>query len=233
MWNELLTNPLFCLPFTLGLYLGSSWIYRRSKIIIFQPMLLTMTILILLLIYTKTDYKAYQDASWLIDFLLGPSVVALGYLLYEQLDVLKGRLFSTLASIFIGALVGIVTAGGIVFLLGGGRDLIASMSPKSVTTPIAMSLAAKSGGIPSLTAVVVVITGLFGGIISPYLFKLFKIKNPVARGLALGTSAHGMGAATAIQLGAVEGALAGMAIGIMGFFTSILIPFISKLIDLF
>lgn len=233
MWTSLLTEPLFCLPFTLGVYLGAAWLYRKSKVILFQPMLFTMALLIVLLLLSHTPYEAYAKASWLIDFLLGPSVVALGYLLYEQMKVLKGRLFSTLLTIFVGALVGIVTAGGIVLLLGGGKELAATMGPKSVTTPIAISLSAKSGGIPALTAVVVVITGLFGGLVSPFLFKLLKISNPVARGLALGTSAHGMGTATAIQLGAVEGALAGMAIGIMGFFTAILIPLLSRLLTLF
>lgn len=233
MWASLLTEPLFCLPFTLGVYLGSSWIYRKTKIILFQPMLLTMAILIILLILTHTPYDSYAKASWLIDFLLGPSVVALGCLLYDQMEVLKGRLFSTLVSIFMGALVGIVTAAGIVLLLGGGKVLAASMGPKSVTTPIAISLSAKSGGIPALTAVVVVITGLFGGLVSPFLFKVLRIHNPIAKGLALGTSAHGMGTATAIQLGAVEGALAGMAIGIMGFFTAILMPLFSYITSLF
>lgn len=224
--KELLTNPLFCLPLTLGLYLGAAWLYRKARFPLFQPMLLTLLLLIVFMMIGDVQYDGYAKASELINFMLGPSVVALGFLLYEQSKLLKGRLLSILTSVFVGALVGIITAGGIIYLLGGDDVLAATMSPKSVTTPIAISLSEKSGGIPSLTAVVVVITGLFGGLISPPLFKLLKIKNPIAKGLALGASSHGMGTATAIQLGAVEGALGGMAIGIMGFFTAILIPVI-------
>ncbi len=232
MITELLTTPIYCLPITLGLYIGAAWLYKKAKMPFLQPMLVTMVLLILALYFFKIPYQGYAKASELIDFMLGPSVVALGFLLYEQSEILRGRLLTILTSVFIGALVGILTAGGIVYLLGGGEVLAATMSPKSVTTPIAISLSQKAGGIPSLTAVVVVITGVFGGLISPPLFKLLHINNPIAKGLALGTSSHGMGASTAIQLGAVEGALAGMAIGIMGFFTSLLIPFVQWIISL-
>lgn len=231
--KELLTNPIYCLPLTIGIYLLTTLLYKKVKFPLFQPLLVTLLLLIFATLYWEVPYKEYASASELINFMLGPSVVALGYLLYEQSKLLKGRLLSILTSVFIGAFVGIVTAGALVYLFGAGHALVATMYPKSVTTPIAMALSEKAGGIPSLTAVIVVITGVFGGIISPYIFKIFRIKSPIAKGLALGASAHGMGTATAIQLGAIEGALGGMAIGIMGFFTSLLIPLVEWILTFF
>lgn len=160
--KELLTNPLFCLPFTLGLYLGMGFVYRRLRLMLLHPMLITIAILILLLYLFQIPYETYAQASWLINFLLGPSVVALGYILYEQSYVLRGRLLQLVTSIFVGAFVGVVSVVCLVLLFGGDETLAATLSPKSVTTPIAISISEKAGGIPSLTTVVVVITGLLG-----------------------------------------------------------------------
>lgn len=225
----ILTTAVFCIPFTLGLFFCSSFLYKKVHWMLFNPLLLSMLILIFLVLEFQVPYGEYAQASSMIDFLLGPSVVSLGYLLYRQSAMLRGRLLSVLSSILIGSLVGIVSAGGIISLMGGNHQLVASMFPKSVTTPIAISLSQQAGGIPALTAVVVVITGIFGGTVSPFIFKLFRITNPVAQGIALGSSSHGMGTAVALQKGELQGAMSGMAIGIMGFFTALLIPLINYL----
>lgn len=226
--QEILSNPYFALPLTLGLYLGAQWFYRKVHFPLFHPLLVSLAVLIGLLLVFQVPYEKYEEGSQLLSFLLGPSVVAVGYLLYRESTHLKGRVISILTSVFVGALVGIVSVVGIAYLLGADKIIAASMQPKSVTTPIAMALSEQSGGIPALTAVVVVIAGIFGGLISPPIFRLLRIESKVAKGLALGASAHGMGTLTAIQLGAVEGALGGLAIGIMGFFTSLLIPLADK-----
>lgn len=232
MMHQLLTNPYFALPFTLGIYILAQKLYKRVHIPIFQPLVVTITILISLLIWQKIPYEEYRQGSSLLNFLLGPSVVAVGFLLYQQSAYLRGRWVSILTSVFVGALVGIVSVVGLAYLFGADKVIAASMAPKSVTTPIAMSLSEGSGGIPALTAVVVVIAGIFGGLVSPIVFRVLRINNKVAKGLALGASAHGMGTLTAIQLGAVEGALGGLAIGIMGFFTSVLIPLADYIMQL-
>lgn len=229
---EVLTNPYFALPFTLGIYILAQKLYHRVHFPLFQPLVVTIIILIFLLKLADIPYEEYRDGSNLLDFLLGPSVVAVGFLLFEKSEYLKGRLLTILTSVFIGAVVGVISVMAIAALLGADKAIVSSMAPKSVTTPIAIALSEGSGGIPALTAVVVVIAGIFGGLISPIVFRVLKIEDKVAKGLALGASAHGMGTLTAIQLGAVEGALGGLAIGIMGLFTSILIPLAKYVLDL-
>ncbi len=231
--KDLLTNIYFVLPFTIGLYLLAQELYKRVRFPLFQPVLLTMFILIGLLYWQDIPYTSYKEGSYFLHYLLGPSVVALGFLLYQQSIHLKGRLVSILTSIFVGALVGILSVICLLYLFGVEAEITASITPKSVTSPIAMALSENSGGIPALTAVVVVIAGIFGGLVSPLVFRVLRIENKVAKGLALGASSHGMGTITAIQLGAVEGALGGLAIGIMGFFTAVLLPIVNSVIALF
>ncbi len=222
--QTIFTNPYFILPLTLGVYLLAQRLYKKFHFPLFQPLLLTMGFFIAALLIFDIDYASYSKGSHMISFMLGPSVVALGYLLFRQSAHLKGKVVSILTSVFIGAIVGIVSVVGLAYLFGATDVIAASLQPKSVTTPIAMALSEKSGGIPALTAVVVVIAGIFGGLISPLVFGILKIDSKVAKGLSLGASAHGMGTLTAIQLGAIEGALGGLAIGIMGLFTAILVP---------
>ena len=179
------------------------------------------------------SYESFQEKSHLIHFLLGPSVVALGYVLYEQVQYLKGNVVSILTSIFVGAIVGIVSVIVIGKLMGADQSLIATLEPKSVTTPIAMGIAEKSGGIPSLTAVIVVAVGIFGSIVGPIAMRLMGIESSIAKGLALGASSHGVGTAAAIQIGAIEGALSGLAIGLMGIMTAILVPVIELICNYF
>lgn len=227
-WSEVLSNPFYCLPLTIGVYLLSIQIRKRVKTDLLHPLAVTLGVLILLLILSGTTYEEYRRGSEMIHFMLGPSVVALGYTLYDQSQHLKGRVGTILLSLFVGAVVGIVSVIGIAYILGANEVIVASMQPRSVTTPIAIALAEQSGGIPSLTAVVVVIAGIVGGIMGPPLFRLMGIEDRIAKGLALGASAHGVGTSVAIQMGALEGAIAGLAIGIMGLFTSLLIPILNR-----
>jgi len=161
--------------------------------------------------------------------MLGPSVVALGYVLYEQIEQIRGNVVSILTAVFTGSAVGILSVVLIAKLLGADHVLMVSLAPKSVTTPIAMSLSEKSGGIPALTAAFVVICGIFGGLIGPVLLRKLGIKSKIAQGLAMGSSAHALGTARAMEMGAVEGAISGLAIGIMGIATALLIPLAEKI----
>lgn len=179
------------------------------------------------------EYEVFRKGTQVIHFMLGPSVVALGYVLFEQVKYLHGNVLSILTSITVGAFVGIVSVMGIGYLMGADEVLIAMMQPKSVTTPIAMSIAERSGGIPSLTAVIVVGVGIFGSITGPVLLKVMGIESKIAKGLALGASSHGVGTAAAIQLGVVEGAISGLAIGLMGIATAILVPLVTFVLTFF
>ena len=228
--NNLAQSEVFSLTLVIGTYLASLALYRKTRISLLHPLITSIFVIIVVLKTMDIEYESFQKGSHLIHFLLGPSVVALGYVLYEQIQYLKGNVISILTSVFVGAIVSVIAIGE---LMGADAALVATLEPKSVTTPIAMGIAEKSGGIPSLTAVIVVAVGIFGSIVGPVVMKVLGIESRIAKGLALGASSHGVGTSVAIQIGAVEGALSGLAIGLMGIMTAILVPVISFIISLF
>lgn len=222
--QNLFQYDVFVLVLVVGIYLLSIKLHLKIRFPLLNPVLITILVLIGLLIILDVPYATFKKSSQMINFLLGPSVVALGYILHKQIHYLKGNVVSVLTSITVGAVVGIASILLIGKLFGADQTLIASLAPKSVTTPIAMALSESNGGIPTLTAVVVVVAGVMGSIIAPPIMNWLGIKSPIAKGIALGASSHGVGTATAIQMGAIEGALSGLAIGIMGTITSLLLP---------
>lgn len=231
--NELAQSEVFSLTLVIGTYLAASALYKKTHIRLLHPLITSIFVIIVILKIFGIEYTSFQKGSHLIHFLLGPSVVALGYVLYEQIQYLKGNVISILTSVFVGAIVGIGSVIIIGNLMGADQTLIATLQPKSVTTPIAMGIAEKAGGIPSLTAVIVVAVGIFGSIVGPIIMKVLGIESRIAKGLALGASSHGVGTSVALQIGAVEGALSGLAIGLMGIMTAILVPLIRLILSLF
>ena len=184
--NNLAQSEVFSLTLVIGTYLASLALYRKTRISLLHPLITSIFVIIVVLKTMDIEYESFQKGSHLIHFLLGPSVVALGYVLYEQIQYLKGNVISILTSVFVGAIVGIVSVIAIGELMGADAALVATLEPKSVTTPIAM--AEKSGGIPSLTAVIVVAVGIFGSIVGPFVMKVLGIESRIAKGLALGAS---------------------------------------------
>lgn len=231
--HSLVHSEIFDLALVVGTYIAATILYKKTHLSVLHPLLTSIFVIIVILEFLDIEYASFQQGSHLIHFMLGPSVVALGYVLFEQMKYLKGNVVSILTSVFVGAIVGIISVIVIGKLMGADQSLIASLQPKSVTTPIAMGISEKNGGIPSLTAVIVVAVGIFGSIVGPAVMKVLGIESRIAKGLALGASSHGVGTAAAIQLGAVEGALSGLAIGLMGIMTAILVPVISYLLSLF
>ena len=231
--HSLIHSEIFDLALVVGTYIAATILYKKTHLSVLHPLLTSIFVIIVILEFLDIEYASFQQGSHLIHFMLGPSVVALGYVLFEQMKYLKGNVVSILTSVFVGAIVGIISVIVIGKLMGADQSLIATLQPKSVTTPIAMGISEKNGGIPSLTAVIVVAVGIFGSIVGPAVMKVLGIESRIAKGLALGASSHGVGTAAAIQLGAVEGALSGLAIGLMGIMTAILVPVISHLLSLF
>lgn len=231
--HSLVHSEIFDLALVVGTYIAATILYKKTHLNVLHPLLTSIFVIIVILEFLDIEYASFQQGSHLIHFMLGPSVVALGYVLFEQMKYLKGNVVSILTSVFVGAIVGIISVIVIGKLMGADQSLIATLQPKSVTTPIAMGISEKNGGIPSLTAVIVVAVGIFGSIVGPAVMKVLGIESRIAKGLALGASSHGVGTAAAIQLGAVEGALSGLAIGLMGIMTAILVPVISYLLSLF
>jgi predicted murein hydrolase (TIGR00659 family) len=222
--RPLFTGEVFMLSLVLGTYLFGIWVYRKTKISLLQPLLISMCILIPLLKLTGIDYKTFYHQTDVLNFMLGPSVVALGYVLYEQIEHIKGNVLSILTSVLTGSIVAIGSVMLIAKALGADRALLTSLAPKSVTTPIAISLSEQNGGIPALAAAFVVICGIFGGFIGPIVLRKLGIKSKIAKGLAMGSASHALGTVRALEMGALEGAISGLAIGIMGIMTSLLMP---------
>ena len=223
--KPLFSGEVFLLTLVMGSFLLGVFLYKRTQITLLQPLLITMLIIIPFLKITGIEYHTFYEKTSILNFMLGPSVVALGYVLYEQIENVKGNVISILTSVFVGSVVGIVSVVLIAKAFGADRLLMASLAPKSVTTPIAISLAEKDGGAPALTAAFVVICGLFGGLVGPIILRRLGINSKIAKGLAMGSSSHALGTARAMEMGALEGAISGLAIGIMGIMTALLIPF--------
>mgnify|MGYP000140088840 CR=1 FL=1 len=218
----LLNSEIFILTLVIGVYLAAVWLFRKTRLSILNPLLVSIPVLALITHFLGISYESFEKGSRIISFMLGPTVVVLGYLLYEQIAQLKENAVSIITSVFVGCITGVLS---VIFIA-----LIASLEPKSVTTPIAMSIAERSGGIPAIAAVVVIVVGIFGGLVGPFILERLGIKSRIARGLALGSAAHGLGTAKAMELGAVEGAISGLAIGVMGIMTAILVPVIELFI---
>ena len=232
--NNLAQSEVFSLTLVIGTYLASLALYRKTRISLLHPLITSIFVIIVVLKTMDIEYESFQKGSHLIHFpCWGRSVVALGYVLYEQIQYLKGNVISILTSVFVGAIVGIVSVIAIGELMGADAALVATLEPKSVTTPIAMGISEKNGRHSLADSVIVVAVGIFGSIVGPAVMKVLGIESRIAKGLALGASSHGVGTAAAIQLGAVEGALSGLAIGLMGIMTAILVPVISYLLSLF
>lgn len=224
-----INNEVFLLALVMGSFYLGIIVYKKTNITLLQPLLIAMLIIIPFLKITGIEYQTFYNHTRILNFMLGPSVVALGYVLYEQMEHVKGNMLSILTAVFVGSVVGIISVVLIAKAFGADKMLMASLAPKSVTTPIAISLAEKTGGVPALAAAFVVICGIFGGLVGPVILRKIGIKSKIAKGLAMGSASHALGTARALEMGALEGAISGLAIGIMGIMTALLIPFAEML----
>lgn len=227
---EIASSQLFLLAITIFSFYGSQLIYARYPIILFTPILFSGALIIIFLSLSNIEFEHYYEANEILNFLLGVSVVCLGYLMHKNFNRIKDQKLSILISSFIGSIVGVLSVIGIAHLFGYEEIIILSLEPKSVTMPIALSISESIGGIPAITSLGVVVAGVFGNIVGVSIFKIFRITDPVARGLALGSASHAVGTARATELGALEGAVGGAAIGLMGLFTSFVIPILKSLL---
>ena len=229
--EKLLNSEIFILTLVIGVYLAAVWLFHKTKLNLLHPLLVSIPVLAVITHVLGIPFESFEKGSRIISFMLGPTVVVLGYLLYEQIARLKENAVSIITSVFVGCVTGIVSVIFIARYFGADHALIASLEPKSVTTPIAMSIAERSGGLPSIAAVVVIVVGIFGGMVGPFILERLGIKSRIARGLALGSAAHGLGTARAMELGTIEGAISGLAIGVMGIMTAILVPVIELMME--
>lgn len=225
IWVYLATSPLLGLTVTLVAYQGAWWLYQRAGFHpLANPVLISVAILVALLALTGTPYRTYFDGAQFVHFLLGPATVALAIPLYAQFKRVRAMLLPVVAALLAGSLTAIVSAMAVGRLFGASLPTMLSLAPKSVTTPIAMGVAERIGGIPSLTAVLVIITGILGAVGARYLFDAMKLRDPAVRGFAIGVASHGIGTARAFQVNEQAGAFAALAMGLNGLVTALLLP---------
>ena len=231
IWVYLSTSPLLHLTLTLVAYQAGMWLYRRAGLNpLVNPVLIAVVVLVALLTLTGTPYGTYFEGAQFVHFLLGPATVALAIPLYRQFDVIRKSAGAILAAIVCGSLTASLSAIGIVYFLQGSREAVISIAPKSVTAPVAMGIAEQLGGLPSLTAVLVILTGIFGAALGPFVLNVLRIRDWAARGLAMGTASHGIGTARALQINELAGAFSGLAMGLNALATAILLPLLWHLL---
>lgn len=232
-WVYFAARPLFWIVLTLAVFLFAAWLNRRAGgTPLLHPVLVSMLILIGLLWLTDTDYDTYFDGAQFIHFLLGPATVALAIPLYDYFDRIRRMWWPVLVATLSGALTASLSVMVIAWLMGGERETILSLAPKSVTSPIAIGIAEKIGGYPSLAAGLVLISGVVGSLLAPHLFRWMKVEDDAVRGFVLGLSAHGFGTAYAFSFSALAGAFAGLAMGVTGLVSAFLLPLLVSLLGL-
>jgi predicted murein hydrolase (TIGR00659 family) len=230
IWVYLAASPLLFLTLTLVAYKGGLWLHTRcNQNPLVNPVLIAVCSLVGLLILTGTEYSIYFDGAQFVHFLLGPATVALAIPLYRQVQQVRKSVLAISVAVICGSVTAAVSAVGIGWLLGASKQTLLSMAPKSVTTPVAMGISEQLGGLPSLTAAVVILTGIIGAMTGSGLLKLVGIHDSRASGLAIGVASHGIGTARALQINEVAGAFSGLAMGLNALATAILIPILFKL----
>ncbi len=229
--EEYFSNEFFLIALTFGSYFLGKLLRKWTGWVIMNPILVSIITIISFLELTGIKYETYNAGGHMIEFWLRPAVVALGVPLYMQLEKIKKEFLPILISELAGCVVGIVSVVYIAQKMGASRDVILSLASKSVTTPIAMEVTRSVGGIPSLTAAVVVCVGLLCAVCGYRTMGFARVKTPVAQGLSMGTAAHALGTATSMDVSNVHGAYASLGLTLNGIFTALLTPSIIPLLN--
>jgi predicted murein hydrolase (TIGR00659 family) len=229
MREMLLGSAFFAVVLTLLCYQIGLWIKGKVKTPIANPLLIATIIIIGVLLLLDVDYETYREGTKFIDFLLTPATVCLAIPLYRQLELLKKYPIAIFGGVAAGVLTTMVSITALSLVFGLNDTQFVTLLPKSITTAIGMGISEKMGGIVTITVVSISITGITGACLSPYVLKLCRIKEPIARGLAIGTASHALGTTKAMELGEIEGAMSSLSIVVTGLLTVIVIPFVAKL----
>ena len=233
MIKDIISSEYFMLALTFGVFYAAKTLQRRLGWVLFNPILIAIAIIIVFLLAMDIPYETYHEGAKLIEFWLKPAVVALGVPLYLQLSSIKRQFLPILASQTMGCVAGIVSGVVIAKMLGASNAVIMSLASKSVTTPIAMEVTQALGGIPSLTAAIVVITGLIGAIIGFKTLSVGHVHNPMALGLSMGAASHALGTSAAMDRDQFMGAYASLGLTLNGILTALLTPTVIDIINTF
>lgn len=226
---EMLNNSVFfSVLITLIAFEIGTWIRNKTKLVIASPLLLATAIVIVALLALKIDYDTYSKGAAYISYLLTPATVCLAVPLYERLELLKNNMLAVVLSVSIGIALGLLSIFGLSLLFKLEYEHYATLLPKSITTAIGLDLSKELGGIPNITAAVIAITGIFGNLSAGFVMKVFRITDPIAQGLGIGTGAHAMGTVKAIEMGKTQGAMSSLALVVAGIVTVLLAPVFSR-----
>lgn len=220
--NELLGNSLFFgVVISVLAYQAGLMIRRKWKFAILNPLLISIIIVIAVLLVFHMDYEAYNEGAKYLSYLLTPATVCLAIPLYEQLEHLKKNVKAIAAGILSGVLSSLISVLALSAAFGLSHKEYVTLLPKSITTAIGMGVSEELGGIVTITVAVIIVTGVLGNIIAELVCRLFRIKEPVAKGIAIGSASHAIGTAKALEMGEVEGAMSSLSIAVSGLLTVI------------
>lgn len=220
--SEFFTSPLFCITLSLAAYCIGCRVRAKTGSALANPLIVAAVLIGVVLFATGTDVEAYYEATDMIRFWIMPATAVLGVAIYKNLTLIRKQWLPVLGGCLVGALTAIGSVVVLAKAFGLERELAVGLAPKSVTMAIATSLSEQHGGLVPITVFGVVLTGVLGAVAAPLLIRLLRIKDPTEAGLAIGASSHAVGTSTAVQLGEIEGAMSGAAIGLVGIFTVLL-----------
>lgn len=229
--NELINTPLFGILISLLAFEFGVFISKKFKWSIFNPLLIANVLVIGFLLITGISLESYNLGGNYISFFLSPATAVLAVPLYKQLPNLKKNIIPIITGITAGCLASVTFIIIFAKLIHLNQTLWISLVPKSITTPMGIELSKEIGGIPAITVIAIVVTGITGAIVAPIVCKLFHIKDSIAQGLAIGTASHALGTARAMEMGEIQGAMSSLAIGVAGIITAILAPLILRFIE--
>lgn len=219
--QEICEHQFFGVVLTLAAYCLGYWVYKRTKMPFLHPVLVAVVLIIAVLAYFKIPLESYNRGGDLISLFLSPVTAVLAYQIYKQRRVLVSYFIPVLVGCIVGSATSIFSVIVLCRVFGLNKQIMFSLLPKSITTPIAMEVSVQLGGISSLTVAVVILTGIMGAVLAPIFIKILRIHSKVAAGAAIGTSSHAIGTSKAIEIGEVEGAVSGISIGLAGIITVI------------
>lgn len=229
--SDFFTNSVFFgVLLCLSAYQAGLFLRQKTKIAAFNPLLISIIIVIFVLAIFNIKFQDFYNSSKYISYLLTPATVALAIPLYSKLSLLKSNFKAIMSGLISGVLTSLISIFVMALLFGLSHEHYASMLPKSITTAIGIGVSQEIGGIPTITTAVIIVTGVFGNVTADIIYKIFNIKNPIAKGIGLGSSAHAIGTSKALEMGETEGAMSSLSIAMAGIITVIFASFFANLI---
>lgn len=223
------SSVFFGVTITLITYAIGVLIKRKLKIAIFNPLLISIALIIVFLAFTGIDYNSYAEGADFISYLLTPATVCLAVPMYEQMDSLKKNGLAIIAGILSGTITSMLCVLACTAIFKLNHETYVTLLPKSITTAIGIGVSEEMGGVITITIVAIIVTGIFGNMFAEYICKIFKISHPIAKGVAIGTSSHAMGTSKAMEIGEVEGAISSLSLAVAGILTVMLAPIFASI----